>query len=270
MRLSDISIGQILRDGQFDAVTKIYDEMPNNALVFLNKPMTIPPEVSCIITKDFIPQDFKGGIVLFSDPKFLFYLYHSQMENESVPNQIGQANIMDAAVYDHNISIGDGSVILPFTTIFDGVDIGQNVIIGSSCSIGGQGFEVIQYADQNLVIMHRGQVVIKDNVIIQAHCCIDKGLFPNRPTILGEYVCLADLVHIAHGVKIGKRTRIAAGACINGNVTIGENVWIGPNCTITNGIEIGDNAFIGIGSNVLKSVEAGTKVVGNPARKLGE
>ena len=140
---------------------------------------------------------------------------------------------------------------------------GENVIIGASTIIGGEGFGYAKDGDKWLRLPHIKKVIIGDDVEIGSNCCIDRGCLTD--TIIGNGVKIDNLCHIAHGVKIGDNTIITAGTIIAGSVTIGKNVWIAPNSTIKNGITIGDNAFIGIGSNVIRDVQEGTTVYGNPA-----
>jgi acetyltransferase-like isoleucine patch superfamily enzyme len=53
-------------------------------------------------------------------------------------------------------------------------------------------------------------------------------------------------------------------------VIIEDNVWIGPNASILKGVRVGEGAFIEAGSNVVHDVPARSRVMGNPARIIGE
>ena len=70
-------------------------------------------------------------------------------------------------------------------------------------------------------------------------------------------------MHVAHGVQIGRRSKVVAHAMLGGNITIGENVWIGPSAVITNGIIIGDNAKVSLGAVVIRNIPSGCTVSGN-------
>ena len=71
------------------------------------------------------------------------------------------------------------------------------------------------------------------------------------------------LVHIAHGVKIGKNVMVVANSGIGGRTVIGDDCWIGFASTLRNGITIGDRARVNMGSVVTKSVASGGSVTGN-------
>lgn len=53
-------------------------------------------------------------------------------------------------------------------------------------------------------------------------------------------------------------------------VTIEDDVFIGPQVTILKGVRIGRGAFVEAGSVVTRDVPAGARVMGNPARPIGE
>lgn len=141
---------------------------------------------------------------------------------------------------------------------------GSNIEIGDYCAIGSDGFGF--YKGKR--VPHRGRVVINSGVKIGNNTCIDRAVIGD--TVIGEGVKIDNLVHIAHGVKIGKGSIIVAGAVICGSVTIGENVWVGANACIRQHLTIGDNAVIGMGAVVVKNVKKGQTVVGNPAKELSK
>lgn len=73
---------------------------------------------------------------------------------------------------------------------------------------------------------------------------------------------------IGHDVTIDNFSTISSYCGINGQVHIGKRVFIGSNATIIPGRTIGDDTFISAGSVVIRNVKPGTKVFGNPARRV--
>lgn len=154
-----------------------------------------------------------------------------------------------------------GNWIADNTTIFDNVTIGFNNVIGKS------GFGYAREPDGTLVRMpHNGYVILHENVEIGSNTCIDRAVVGS--TVIGAGTKIDNLVHIAHGVKIGKNCIIVAGTVIGGSSEIGDNCTIGINASIKNKVKIGNNVTVGMGAVVLKDVPDGVTVVGNPARIL--
>ena len=108
--------------------------------------------------------------------------------------------------------------------------------------------------------------MIEDRVEIHDNTCICRAVMGS--TIIRENAKIDNLVHIAHGVEIGKNSLVIANAMIAGSAKIGENCWIAPSASILNQLEIGDDSIVGMGAVVLKSAPKNSKLVGNPSRNL--
>lgn len=173
--------------------------------------------------------------------------------------------IGDNVIIEDDCKIGNNVVILHNTVVLKGTVIGDNVNIGANNTIGGTGFG---YEKNNKgefeLIPHIGNVVIKNNVDIGNNTCIDRAVLGS--TVLEENVKVDNLVHIAHGVVVGRNSVVIANAMVAGSVTIGENSWIAPSASIINKKNVGDNSLVGLGAVVTKTVENNTVVAGNPAK----
>ena len=171
------------------------------------------------------------------------------------------AIIESGCVIGDNVEIGSGTIIKKNTII------GNNVVIGANCTIGGVGFGYVDdVSGLKKQMRHIGNVIIKDFVEIGNNSCIDRAVIGS--TILEKNVKVDNLVHIAHGVKIGENSLIIACAQIAGSVKIGRNCWIAPNSSIIQKVTLGNNVIVGIGAVVLKDVSDGGVVMGNPARNV--
>ncbi|HEX9504851.1 MAG TPA: hypothetical protein VGA62_02480, partial [Acidimicrobiia bacterium] len=53
-------------------------------------------------------------------------------------------------------------------------------------------------------------------------------------------------------------------------VVIDDDVWIGPNAAILKGVRVGAGAFVEPGALVTEDVPAGARVLGNPAKVVGD
>ena len=172
-------------------------------------------------------------------------------------------------VIEDNCVIGSNAVIDHNTVIKSDTIIGNDVVIGANNVIGGVGFGYEKdETGQYIFIPHIGNVVIGNNVEIGNNSCIDRAVLGS--TILMDNVKVDNLVHIAHGVKIGQNSLIIANAMVAGSVEIGENTWIAPSSSILNQKKIGSNVTVGLGAVVLKDVSDDATVIGNPADLISE
>ncbi len=135
------------------------------------------------------------------------------------------------------------------------------VKIGLNCIIGGMGFGYERDEDGKLwPIPHHGWVYLEPDIEIANCVCIDRGVI--GATVIGEGTKIDNLVHIAHGVKIGKNCLIVAGAVIGGSCEIGDNCFIGINASIKNKVKIGAGVTVGMGAVITKDVPHGVTVIG--------
>lgn len=269
---------RVISDGNFIYLGKLNALEEYETLVFVGEEKYIAQlsekRVSCVITTHELSKQIANvrslGIIETANPKEFFYRVHeylletnyyfSNFNSKVDPS----AKISSTAVIaDTNVVIGKNTIIEELVVIKPNTFIGDNCVIRSGTVVGTEGFEVVKMNGIQKIIPHAGKVFIGNNVQLEANNTISKGLFPSRNTSIGDEVMTDNLVHIAHGVKIGARTRIAASAMIAGSVDIGEDVWIGPSAVISSGIKIGNNASITLGAVVTRSVESEKRVSGN-------
>ncbi|PIF47087.1 UDP-3-O-[3-hydroxymyristoyl] glucosamine N-acyltransferase [Chryseobacterium sp. 52] len=184
--------------------------------------------------------------------------------------KIGQnIYIGEYVVIEDNCVIGDHTVIDHHTTLKSETIVGEHVIIGANNTIGGVGFGYEKdETGEYVFIPHIGNVVIGNHVEIGNNTCIDRAVLGS--TILMDNVKVDNLVHIAHGVKIGKNSLIIANAMVAGSVEIGENTWVAPSSSILNQKKIGNDVTIGLSAVVVKNVEDGQTVIGSPAEEISQ
>lgn len=73
---------------------------------------------------------------------------------------------------------------------------------------------------------------------------------------------------VAHDASVGDYSTLSGKCALNGHVQCGDMVYCGCGVLVAPSRKIGDGATVGIGSVVISNVKAGTKVFGNPAKKL--
>jgi len=140
---------------------------------------------------------------------------------------IGKDTTIGAGCYvgDHSI-LGVNCRIYPNSSIYHDVVMGDEVIVHSCAVIGADGFGFAPNGKGWTKIHQLGGVVIGNRVEIGASSTIDRGALGN--TEIADGVIIDNQVMIAHNVKIGENTAMAAFTGISGSTTIGKNcTWAG-------------------------------------------
>lgn len=224
-----------------------------------------------IVTEDCRGLQEQYNLCIAENPRLTFFKMHNYL---AVTEEYARPRVKScidttakisplACISETNVKIGKNVVIEEFVSIKENVIIGDDSIIRAGTIIGGEGFEHKHNGNISLSVVHLGGVVIKNNVEIQYNSCVDKAVYPWDDTVIETGVKIDNLVHVAHGVHIGKGTFVIANVGIGGRTEIGENCWIGLGAQIRNGIVIGDNARVNMGSIVTKNVEKNKSVTGN-------
>ena len=161
-------------------------------------------------------------------------------------------------------SIGDDCIVHAHVSIRERVVIGHRVILHDGVVIGSDGFGFARQADgSHLKIPQHAAVVIEDDVEIGANAAIDRP--PVGETRIKAGTKIDNLVHVAHGVSIGRRALVAAQAGIAGSTVVGDDVMLAGQCGVTDHVRIGAGVRVGAKSAVLQSVGDGEFVTGHPA-----
>jgi UDP-3-O-[3-hydroxymyristoyl] glucosamine N-acyltransferase len=113
-----------------------------------------------------------------------------------------------------------------------------------------------------------GRAILEDGVEVGANTTIDRGSLGD--TVVGRGVKIDNLVQVAHNVRVGAATMIAALVGIAGSTRIGRGAWFGGRACAANHLDIGDGARVTFGSTVLRDVRAAETVSGYPARSHRE
>lgn len=261
----------------------------DSQLTFLTadkKSAQIPQRFNCVvITTDTISKNIDAAAVIISgNPQLSFVKAVPLIMVEELPQPFihPSAVIADSAKLDPSVCISAGVVIEDNATIEQSVRLAANVIVGrgacigegsnidsnvtiypdtvigrhcrvsSGAVIGSPGFGIVPDGKKWLQFPQLGRVVVGDHVDIGANCCIDRGALDD--TVIASGVKLDNLIQIAHNVRIGENTVIAACTGIAGSAVIGRNCRIGGRASIQGHITIADNVVITTCTFVNKSL----------------
>jgi UDP-3-O-[3-hydroxymyristoyl] glucosamine N-acyltransferase len=167
-----------------------------------------------------------------------------------------------------SVTIGEQCRLYPRVTLYAGARLANRVILHSGAVIGSDGFGYVEAAGKRVKFPQVGEVDIESDVEIGANTTIDRGSLDRTEICAGAK--LDNLVHIAHNVRIGENTVIAAQTGISGSVVIGRNVSFGGQAGLGDHCQVEDGAVIGGQAGILpgKIVRSGHIVWGTPARPL--
>jgi len=162
------------------------------------------------------------------------------------------------AVIGSNCVIGEDSVVGEKTrlhacvTIYHGVHVGARCIIHSGVILGSDGFGFAPVGCGWEKIAQIGGVILEDDIEVGANTTIDRGALDN--TVIESGVKLDNQIQIAHNVRIGQNTAMAACCAVAGSTTIGKNCIIGGASGIAGHLTVVDNVHITAMTMVIKSL----------------
>jgi UDP-3-O-[3-hydroxymyristoyl] glucosamine N-acyltransferase len=251
-------------------------------------------KASCIIVKEPIPG-IKASQLCLPNPYYgfakaleCFYPRPSYQPGISSRATVSGRALLGKDISVHpfaylsdDISVGDGTVILPGVfigektrigkqcvihpnvVIREGVTIGDRVIIHAGTVIGSDGFGYTFEKGIHYKIPQVGGVIIEDDVEIGSNVSIDRATLGN--TVIGRGSKIDNLVQIAHNVKIGEKSLIMALVAIGGSSEIGSYVTIGGQSALADHTVIEPGTMIagqsGLFGHVAKGVYSGTPAI---------
>ena len=245
-------------DITFVDVEKYFDKSLSSSasVVLLNKRVECPEGKVLLLCEN--PFEVYNAIVKSHRP---FSPMSAIISDSAIihPSSVLEPNV----IVGNHVRIGKGCYLHANVTIQDYTIIGDHVEIDSGTVIGSDAFYFKKNNNSYKKWRSGGRVIIEDHVSIAANCTINKGVSGN--TIIGEGTKIDCLVHVGHGVEIGKHCLIAAQVGISGKTIIEDEVTIYGQVGITQGIRIGKKAIIGGQSHVSKSLKGGKLYLGSPA-----
>jgi UDP-3-O-[3-hydroxymyristoyl] glucosamine N-acyltransferase len=180
---------------------------------------------------------------------------------------IGDAVTIEAgSVINDHCTIDQYSYLHANVTLYANSKIGKNTRLHSGVVIGADGFGYAPEQNEWYKIKQIGNVIIGNGVEIGANTTIDCAALGS--TLIGDGVKLDNLIQVAHNVKIGEHTAIAACVAIAGSATIGKRCQIGGASAIAGHLHIADDVIITGMSMVVSSIKsAGVYSSGMPVNE---
>lgn len=189
---------------------------------------------------------------------------------------IGANSVIErGAVIGDGAAVGPGSVVgarsvlgrctrlYANVTLYHDVILGEHCLIHSGAVIGADGFGFAPDQGRWERIAQNGGVIIGDWVSIGANTTIDRGAIDD--TVIEDSVIIDNLCQIAHNVRIGRASGLAAKVGIAGSTVIGAHCTLAGAVGVTGHIVIADGVHLSGGTVVTKSIrEPGSWSSGTP------
>jgi UDP-3-O-[3-hydroxymyristoyl] glucosamine N-acyltransferase len=181
--------------------------------------------------------------------------------------EIGKGSIVEAFCFlGRGSAIGENCRLHPRVTLYPNARVGERVELHSGVVIGGDGFGYVFGEGHHWKFPQIGTVEIGDDVEVGCNTTIDRGSL--GVTRIDADVKIDNLVQIAHNVRIGEHSIVAAQTGISGScslgagVILGGQVGVGDHCNLEDGVVVGAQAGVPTG----KTIRRGQFVWGTPAR----
>ena len=183
------------------------------------------------------------------------------------------------SVIERDAQVGEDSRFLARVFVGHGVVFGKRCIVQPGAVIGGDGFGFAPEKRTWIKVPQLGGVNIGDDVEIGSNTTIDRGALDD--TVIEEGAKLDNLIMIAHNVRIGAHSALAACVAIAGSSVVGKRCILGGRAGMTGHITLCDDVVVlgtsfishsidkpGVYSSALPSEEAGTwrRIVGRIKR----
>lgn len=177
--------------------------------------------------------------------------------------KIGENVIIHPFAYiDDNVVIGDGCIIRPHVSILSGARIGKNNKIFEGCTISATPQDFLWKGDDSLV-------EIGDNNTIRENVIINRSIFKDKSTKIGNNSFIMAQTHIGHDSIIGNYCVLGNAVKIAGSVKVGNYSILSSNSLVHENCEVGEWVFIKGGCRVNNHVPPFVVMAHNPIEYYG-
>lgn len=177
--------------------------------------------------------------------------------------KIGKDVTIDAfAFIDKNVEIGDGTHIHPHVSVLSGARIGKNNEIFEQAIISATPQD-FRWKGEN------SYVVIGDNNKIREQVIINRGIYKDSKTEIGNNSFIMAQAHIGHDSKIGNHCVLGNGVKIAGDVLIGNYTILSSGSLVHEKCHIGEWCLIKGGCRVNGHIPPFVVMAHNPISYFG-
>ncbi|MDE5553699.1 MAG: acyl-ACP--UDP-N-acetylglucosamine O-acyltransferase [Muribaculaceae bacterium] len=187
----------------------------------------------------------------------------SQLAYVDPAAKLGQnVKVHPFAFIDANVEIGDNCEIMPYASIMHGTRMGNDCKVYQGAIVGAdpqdfrwKGTETFCY--------------IGNEVVIREHVIINRGIYSQGGTRIGNKCFIMAEAHIGHDTIVEGRNVIGNGAMVAGDAVIGEGSILSSNAIVNEKVHVGQFAVLKGGTRVSSNVPPFVIIAHNPATYYG-
>lgn len=165
--------------------------------------------------------------------------------------------IHPTAIISPGAKIGEGTTIGPLAVVEAGAELGEGCNIRAhavitGCSILGPKVDVHSFAvvggpPQSIGFdeSKRSFVRIGAGTIIRESVTVQRSMFEDGETVVGESCFLMAYSHVGHDCRLGDNVIMANNVMLAGHIEIGNNVFIGGGTGIKQRARVGEGVMLG-------------------------
>ena len=278
-------------DQEIRGVASLVSAKPGDLCFFHHDKYTLElSDCQCsvvIVPLGFDQDSIDKSLLLAENPHYKFVQAMAIIDPEQIGN--GDCQLHDSAQISPSSRIGENVSVGALAVIGDDVEIGENTSIGAGCIVekgarigsqcklhsrvtlghrvvvgdrcvlhpgvvlGSDGFGLVLHQQRWEKVPQIGKVIIGDDVEIGANTTVDRGALDD--TIIEQGCKLDNLVQVAHNVRIGAHTAIAACVGIAGSADIGRHCKISGAVVVLGHLSIVDHVTVTAMSLVTKDIK---------------
>lgn len=163
---------------------------------------------------------------------------------------------------DADVEIGDNTVVMPFASIMSGSRIGANCKIYQAAIIGADPQDFRWKGEKTYC-------TIGDNTVIRENVIVNRGINPEKGTVIGNGCFIMAKSHIGHDTVIEDNVVVGNGATLAGDVRVETCSILSSNVILHERSHIGKWAVVKGGCRIGSNVPPFTIIAHNPAEFFG-
>jgi UDP-3-O-[3-hydroxymyristoyl] glucosamine N-acyltransferase len=233
---------------------KLADECRTAALISANPHATFARIAAELHPEPLLPPGVHPAAVVDAGARIDPTAHIAEFASIGPGVRIGPRSVIGpGCIIGADVHIGPDARLAARVVLGRGVQIGPRAIIHPGAVIGSDGFGYARDSSGWVKVPQLGTVRIAADVEIGANTTIDRGALGD--TVIEEGVKLDNQIQIAHNVRIGAHTAIAACVGIAGSTVIGKRCMIGGGTGFAGHVVVGDDVVITGFGMVTRSIE---------------